>query len=62
MKAFVLQQLVGPTLRRVGTMIGAYLVSVGASMDLASQIETAAIAAALFAVDLLSSASNRRGQ
>ncbi|WP_071675230.1 hypothetical protein [Nioella nitratireducens] len=61
LKTFVLQELLKPTIRRFGSFAAGYLVSVGMDDGLASTIEAATIGAALFAVDLVLSALNRRG-
>jgi hypothetical protein len=56
----VVQNLIKPAVRRIGTMLGATLVGLGMATDTAMQIENAAIAALLFAADLVHSYRERR--
>lgn len=56
----VVQNLIKPAVRRIGTMLGATLVGLGMASETAMQIEDAAIAALLFAADLVLSYRERR--
>lgn len=54
MKSFILRDIVGPLVARIGTVIATYLVvEVAANPEAANQIATGISAAALVLVDLI---------
>lgn len=62
MRLFLLEQLALPTLRRVGTAFGAYMVGIGVQADVVTQITTGMIALGGVSLDLIMSWLERRNR
>jgi hypothetical protein len=62
MKSFIIRELLAPIVRRTGTFLGGFLVSVGMEADLATQIEASVIALVLFSIDLVNSYVERKNR
>ncbi len=59
MKGFILKELLAPTARRLGTASAGALVALGATNELASQIEIVVPALVAFTADLIFSYRSR---
>lgn len=59
---FVIQSIVGPSVRRLGTAVGAWLVGLGMDADVSAQVQVGFVAAVLFAIDLAASHLNVLGR
>lgn len=55
MSDWIVQELAKPIIRRLGTAMGSALLVLGMNAETTAQVETAATALALFALDLLMS-------
>lgn len=60
MKRFLMQDVLKPAFRRVGSTMGGALLALGATAELASQTETVVTALMLFGADLYMSKQGRR--
>lgn len=59
MKKFILKEIAGPVVRRIGTMLGAYMIASGVADETANVIVAGVIAAIGLAVDLVASHLSR---
>ena len=61
-KLFLLKEIAGPAIRRLGTGVGVYLASIGVASDAVTAIQAGAVAALGVVFDLVVSNLNRKAQ